>query len=76
MKGWQNSVKSLRIYNKDISSLCENVIRELVNYLEASAGGIFLLNTVNEESIFEMIATFAFDRKKYLQKIIRLERDL
>jgi len=58
----------LRIYNKDISSLGENVIRELVNYLEASAGGIFLLNTVNDESRFEMIASFAFDRKKYIRK--------
>ncbi len=58
----------LRIYNKDISSLCENVIRELVNYLEASAGGLFLMNNENGEPRFEMISTFAFDRKKYLHK--------
>ncbi len=58
----------LRIYNKDISSLSENVIRELVNYLEASAGGFFLLDSVSKEARFDMIATFAYDRKKYLDK--------
>ena len=61
----------LRIFNEDISTLAENVIKELVNYLDASAGGIFLLNDSEENPELELIATFAFDRKKYLQKKYR-----
>ncbi|MFC2116740.1 PAS domain-containing protein [Bacteroidota bacterium] len=57
----------LRIHNNDISALSENVIQELVNYLNASTGGFFLLDDDSEEPGLELIASFAYDRKKYLQ---------
>lgn len=66
----------LRIHSKDISSLAENIIQELVNYLNASAGGIFLVNSVKEKTELELIASFAFDRKKYLKKIFKVGEGL
>ena len=48
----------LRIHNKDISSLAENVIEELVNYLNACAGGIFLLKTGEEDPEYKPQAGF------------------
>ncbi len=58
----------LRIHNNDISELSENVIQELVNYLNASAGGFFLLDNSEENPELELIASFAYNRKKYLKK--------
>jgi PAS domain S-box-containing protein len=60
----------LRIHNKDIESLCENVIQELVKYLDASAGGIFLLDE-QEDPGYELMASFAFDRKKHIKSRVR-----
>jgi len=66
----------LRIHNKDISSLAENVIRELVNYLGASAGGVFLLNNQEGNQMLELIASFAYERKKYLKQSFRIGEGL
>jgi PAS domain S-box-containing protein len=66
----------LRIHNKDTISLSENVIRELVNYLNASTGGIFLVNRQEEEPLLELVSCFAYDRKKYLQQAFRFGEGL
>jgi PAS domain S-box-containing protein len=66
----------LRIHSKDISSLADNVIQELVKYLNASAGGFFLLNNTEEGSELDLIAAFAFDRKKYLKQKYRIGEGL
>jgi PAS domain S-box-containing protein len=66
----------LRIHNKDTISLSENVIRELVNYLNASAGGIFLVNRQEEEPLLELVACFAYDRKKHLKQGFRFGEGL
>ncbi len=66
----------LRKYNKDISQLSESVIQELVNYLDASAGGIFLLNNSKETPELELVASFAFDRKKFLQQKFKIGEGL
>ncbi len=58
----------LRIYNNEINILAEHVIQELVNYLDASAGGFFLVDDSEADAEIVLIASFAFDRKKYIQK--------
>lgn len=58
----------LRIYNNEINILAEHVIRELVSYLDACAGGFFLVNDSEAEASIELIAAFAYERKKYIQK--------
>ncbi len=58
----------LRMHSNEISALAENVIQELVGYLNASAGGFFLVSDDPENPNLELIASFAFDRKKYLKK--------
>jgi methyl-accepting chemotaxis protein len=57
----------LRIHNNEISILAENIIRELVGYLDASAGGFYLISEGDATSI-DLVASFAFERKKYLKK--------
>jgi methyl-accepting chemotaxis protein len=58
----------LRIYNNEINILAEHVIQELVSYLDASAGGFFLVYEGDNEVGIKLIASFAFERKKYIQK--------
>ena len=58
----------LRIYNNEINILAEHVIQELVSYLDASAGGFFLVDDSEADAEIVLIASFAFDRKKYIQK--------
>jgi len=58
----------LRIYNNEINILAEHVIQELVSYLDASAGGFFLVEDPETEESLVLIASFAFERKKYIQR--------
>lgn len=58
----------LRIHNNEINILAEQVIQELVSYLNASAGGFFLVNDKETEASIVLIASFAFERKKYIQR--------
>jgi len=58
----------LRIYNNEINILAEHVIQELVGYLDASAGGFFLVDDSETDAGIALIASFAYERKKYIQK--------
>jgi methyl-accepting chemotaxis protein len=58
----------LRIYSSEINVLAEQVIRELVRYLEAGAGGFYLVDDQDIDPGIELVASFAFERKKYLKK--------
>ena len=58
----------LRIHNNEINVLAEHVIQELVNYLDASVGGFFLVVDEDADVGLKLIASFAFERRKYIQK--------
>ena len=59
----------LRKDNDDLQKLSDNIIKNLVKYLEANQGGLFILNDEDEnDPVYEMQSAFAFDRKKYKQK--------
>ncbi|HEY8513310.1 MAG TPA: PAS domain-containing protein [Cyclobacteriaceae bacterium] len=55
--------------NDDYRSLAGLIISELVKYTKSNQGGMFILSEENgEEKHLELIACYAFERKKYLQK--------
>ena len=58
----------LRIYNSQIDILADHVIQELVGYLNASAGGFFLVDDSAPDAGIKLMASFAFERKKYIQQ--------
>jgi methyl-accepting chemotaxis protein len=61
----------LRQNNNNLVILSNEIIKNLVYYLEASQGGLFLLNDEDKNDIFlDLISAFAFDRKKHLEKRI------
>lgn len=52
----------------EINAMCEDLISKLVRYMEANQGGIFILNKENQ---LELTSCYAFERKKYLKKVIQ-----
>lgn len=75
-EGMAKFAEFLRL-NHDIEKFSDNLIREIVKYVGANQAGIFLINDDNPNHIFlELKACYAYERKKYLSKIIELGEGL
>ena len=63
----------LRRDNNNMEALAYNVVSNLVKYLDINQGGLFVMNESEheEDRLLDMKASFAFDRKKFIEKHIR-----
>jgi PAS domain-containing protein len=52
----------------EIKSMSEEVVSRLIKHVKANQGGAFILNDHNE---LELLACYAFERKKYLKTTIK-----
>lgn len=67
----------LRANNDNMTELSYNIISQLVKYLSANQGGIYLLGENDMgEAVFEMKACYAYERRKYVDKFIRFGEGL
>ncbi len=67
----------LRQNSNDINALSDKIITELVHYLDANQGGLFILNDEDKENIsLDLLSAYAFERKKFLEKSIALGEGL
>lgn len=70
-EGLANFGAILRQDNNDLKQLAINITRNLVEYLGANQGGLFILNSDNGgDPSFEQLASFAYNRQKFIQKNI------
>ncbi len=61
----------LRQNNDKLELLAAEIIKNLVHYLGANQGGVFIYNDDNPGDVhFELLSAFAFNRHKYLKKQI------
>jgi PAS domain S-box-containing protein len=76
-EGLARFAEILRMQNNDIHLLGDAFIRDIVKYLGAIQGGFFLLNeNTIDEKMLELISSFAYNRKKYMQKSLSLGEGL
>lgn len=63
--------------NENYEELSNTVIAELVRYTKANQGGMFILNKDNEnDPHLQLTACYAFERRKYMQKRVKLGEGL
>ena len=67
----------LRLNNDNLEELSNIVISEMVKYLGANQGGLFVLNDSDEHNKYlELTACYAYDRKKFAEKQIAIDEGL
>lgn len=61
----------VRNHQHDINILSEKLVSEIVQYMNAKQGGLFIVNNDSDEVCLDLLSCYAFDRKKYLEKRIK-----
>ncbi|MFA0961155.1 PAS domain S-box protein [Roseivirga sp. BDSF3-8] len=71
-EGLANFANILREERDDLAQMCHTILSNLVKYLEANQGGLFVVEDSNgTEAYLELMAVYAYERKKYQTKTIK-----
>ncbi|WP_161626112.1 PAS domain S-box protein [Hugenholtzia roseola] len=76
--GLARFVEILRQNNNDLQKLADDLILNLVSYMQVNQGGLFIVRLPEDEAAgyFELLACVAYDRKKHQTKTIGLREGL
>lgn len=75
-EGLAQSIKLMRDH-EEMQQLYDDLISFTVKYVEANQGGLFVLNEDNKEDLYlELVSTYAYDRKKFIEKRINIGEGL
>lgn len=67
----------LRQNNNNLALLADSVTQNLVNYLNANQGGLFIYNNDDTSNPhLELVSAFAYNRKKFFERTIALNEGL
>jgi PAS domain S-box-containing protein len=81
IRNWMNEGQAkfgeiLRQYNDDLEELGSNLINNIVDYLSASQGALFVFKEDSEHPYLELLASYAFNRKKFIEKKLEIGEGL
>jgi len=75
--GLSKFINILQQHTHSINELSDELINNLVEYLKANQGALFFLNNENPDDIFfEQMATYAYNKKRLIEKKIYPEEGL
>jgi PAS domain S-box-containing protein len=66
------AITGLKHKGSDIAEYAFQVISSVVKYLKANQGGFFIVREADSEAYFELLGSYAYGKKKYLDKRINL----
>ena len=66
----------LREQTKTTSELYDKILKFVITYTRSNQGGLFLLNDENTEPCLDLVSTYAYERKKFLEKKIEIGEGL
>lgn len=69
-EGMAKFVEILRSKGDNREQLSDDIIRSLVKYMNANQGALYVVNDHDKNTTIEMVACYAYNRKKYLHKQI------
>jgi CHASE3 domain sensor protein/PAS domain-containing protein len=76
-EGLSNFAEIVRNHQNNLDQLSEELISNMVIYLNAHQGGLFFLNDDNDEDKFlELMGCYAYQRKKFLDKRIEIGQSM
>ncbi len=76
-EGQAKFAEILRHHTDDITELSDDIIVNLVKYLKANQGGIFIYNDTDPNDInLELLSAYAYNRKKFIKRKIKMGEGL
>lgn len=81
IRNWKNIginkiVETLRHNNQNLFDLSFDVLSDLISYIGADVGGIFMLEEKEDDRYLELVASYAYDRRKFLKKRVEVKEGL
>lgn len=75
-EGLTKFTEIIRRHQENVDQLSEQAIRYLTKYMGAQQGGVFLFQEEDDDKYLEMVACYAFDKKKFIEKRIDIGQGL
>jgi len=75
-EGLTKFTEIIRQHQENVNALCEQAIRFITKYMDAQQGGVFLLQEEEDDRYLELVACYAFDKKKFVEKRVDIGEGL
>lgn len=66
----------LRKNSDDLDKMADELITQMVRYLNANQGGLFILEEEGDNTFLDLKASYAYDRRKFLEKRLEIGQGL